>query len=88
MTDLISREAALVAVWEYLTSTGSEIERWDINQIIASLPAVRIETQVKSSFEEGFLAGTGDGWVNNPRIKAAWNSSRAHSVLRTIGGDM
>ena len=37
----------------------------------------RIEALVKAAFDEGFLAGTQDGWMNNPRMKKEWENSRA-----------
>lgn len=36
-----------------------------------------LKAQVKAAFEEGFLAGTEDGWVNNPRIEVEWKHSKA-----------
>ena len=34
-------------------------------------------TVLRAAFEEGFLAGRGDGWVNNPELEVAWNESRS-----------
>jgi len=35
----------------------------------------------KAAFEEGFLAGRGDGWVNNPKIEVAWKESRSKGEM-------
>ena len=44
----------------------------------------RIADLVKAAFEEGFLAGTADGWVNNPRIKVEWKRSAARTALLSL----
>jgi len=36
---------------------------------------------VKEAFSEGFLAGAEDGWLNNPKIKTAWNKSEAKKSI-------
>ena len=40
MTDLIPRDAAIAAVREYIKDTGSELEKWDVDQILHAIPAI------------------------------------------------
>lgn len=40
MTKLIPRDAAIAAVREYIKDTGSELEKWDIDQILHAIPAI------------------------------------------------
>lgn len=40
--DLIRRGDAIAKIKEYLTDTGSELELWDIDQILNALPAVSV----------------------------------------------
>ena len=42
---------------------------------------------VEAAFQEGFLAGTADGWVNNPRIEMVWKRSRARAALARVKGE-
>ena len=44
----------------------------------------KLAKAVEAAFKEGFLAGTQDGWLNNPRIKMEWKRSRARSTLAEI----
>ena len=44
----------------------------------------RLAKAVEAAYREGFLAGTADGWVNNPRIKVEWKRSKA---LASLQGD-
>jgi uncharacterized protein YdaU (DUF1376 family) len=46
----------------------------------------KLAKAVQAAYEEGFLAGTADGWVNNPRIKAEWKRSKARTTLAEIEG--
>ena len=47
----------------------------------------KLAKAVEAAFKEGFLAGTQDGWLNNPRIKMEWKRSRARSTLAEIKGE-
>jgi len=40
MTDLIPRDAAIEAVREYITNSGSELEKWDIDQLLQAMPVI------------------------------------------------
>ena len=42
----------------------------------------RLAKAVEAAYREGFLAGTADGWVNNPRIKVEWKRSKALAELK------
>jgi len=42
---------------------------------------------LEAAYREGFLAGTGDGWVNNPRIDVEWKHSRARASLAELKGE-
>lgn len=77
--DLIRRGDALAAC------QGMDPEG-DINAIPAVQPDVA--ALVEAAFQEGFLAGTADGWVNNPRIKMEWKRSRARAALARVKGVM
>lgn len=46
----------------------------------------KLAKAVETSFHEGFLAGTADGWINNPRIKMEWKRSRARATLAKLKG--
>ena len=41
--DLIRRDDAIKAVKEYLIDTGSELELWDLDQVLSDLPPVRVD---------------------------------------------
>jgi hypothetical protein len=68
-----------------------EIAVWSENYAAMErkLEAARADTKkaVQAAYEEGFLAGTADGWVNNPRIKAEWKRSKARATLAEIEGE-
>lgn len=36
---------------------------------------------IKTAFEEGFLEGAQSGWLNDPKIKTAWNNSEAKKSI-------
>lgn len=40
MTKLIPIDASIAAVREYIDDTGSELEKWDIDQILHAIPAI------------------------------------------------
>lgn len=42
---------------------------------------------LEAAYREGFLAGTGDGWVNNPRIDVGWKHSLARASLAELKGE-
>jgi hypothetical protein len=44
----------------------------------------KLAKAVEAAFTEGFLAGTEDGWMNNPRIKVEWKHSRSRATLREL----
>ena len=45
----------------------------------------KLAKALEAAFTEGFLAGTADGWMNNPRIKVEWKRSRARATIAQIG---
>jgi hypothetical protein len=47
----------------------------------------KLAKAVEAAYREGFLAGTEDGWVNNPRIDVGWKYSRARVNLAKLKGD-
>lgn len=46
-----------------------------------ALELPEIKALVEAAFNEGFLAGTQDGWINNPRMEKAWKHSRTLAAL-------
>jgi hypothetical protein len=46
----------------------------------------KLAKALEAAFTEGFLAGTEDGWMNNPRIKVEWKHSRSRATLRELTG--
>ena len=47
----------------------------------------KLAKAVEAAYREGFLSGTEDGWVNNPRIDVGWKYSRARATLAELKGD-
>lgn len=51
----------------------------------AALPARGVDVNpkaVRAAFQEGFVAGAQDGWLNNPRMDRDWKASRAKRELK------
>lgn len=55
--------------------------------IRADLVEANLAKAVEAAYREGFLSGTEDGWVNNPRIDVGWKYSRARATLAELKGD-
>jgi flagellar biosynthesis/type III secretory pathway protein FliH len=53
----------------------------------AEAAEAKLAKAVQTAYEEGFLAGTEDGWVNNPRIEVEWKRSKARATLAEIEGE-
>jgi len=62
------------------------IENTNDKARIAALEA-KLAKAVEAAYREGFLCGTEDGWVNNPRIDIGWKCSRARATLAELKGE-
>jgi hypothetical protein len=87
MTDeeLIRRGDVRKAILEYLEETGSELERWDIDQIVSGIAA---EDRIEELERElgGLLRVVTDNHVALQRAEAAEAKlTKAVEVLRKIG---
>jgi hypothetical protein len=65
---------------------GAEDARNKAKARIEALEA-KLAKAVEAAYSEGFLAGTEDGWVNNPRIDVEWKYSQARANLAELKGD-
>jgi hypothetical protein len=62
---------------------------FDVSEAADRIEALeaKLAKAVEAAYREGFLAGTEDGWVNNPRIDVGWKYSRARANLAELKGD-
>jgi hypothetical protein len=59
-------------------------EEWANRALVAE---AKLAKAVEAAFNEGFLAATADGWVNNPRIETEWKRSEARTTLDELNND-
>ena len=77
MTDMISRADAIALIEDYLADTGSELEAWDIVQVLSALPAAQVAdpAQIRAAalrevlaLVRGYLDAWDDATVNGSSI--------------------
>ena len=64
-----------------------ELELYDMNALYEQVKdglEAKLAKAVEAAFNEGFLAATADGWINNPRIETEWKRSEARTTLAEI----
>ena len=80
---------------EDVAKAVNRIEQLEVNYIEACEEATecyvkqciaerKLAKAVEAAFNEGFLAATADGWVNNPRIETEWKRREARTTLAEL----